>query len=479
MPESPIPCPRCNKQIRVPGELLGHWIQCPGCGFSFAALGDEESPEPEKVDFPGESRDEKGNTKLMVLVGGIFLSGPLCLVLILGVHLAGDKPAATQTAEADRAQANQPIPAPPRRERIVPREEPKAPAEPRQPRDVTPLLEKSDDKPRLADLEPPLPPDSERTPLVKPEPAPDSDPKDQPAAKGSEDPKPDPLIKPARGGTGKPKKNPFNDLETGVLKTTNEYRKAAHLQPLELDRALCDGCAAHGRYLIENQTKLDLSVHEEDPKAAGYSKEGEQAAKASVIIGGAGPLPGSGSITTIDIWMGSLYHRIPLLRPNLKRIGYSYTVSLDRVRWFVMIDTRSGVDGKVKIAGPVVYPAKDQKAVPRVFSMGFQEVPNPIPANGQSATTGYPITVTFFNEETIQEVDAKLTCKVGNKSPEEIPFWLSSPAKPAGDAGAQQNTICLIPQTVLRPNTQHTVTVTAKVNGQPWKQSWGFTTGVR
>jgi hypothetical protein len=58
----------------------------------------------------------------------------------------------------------------------------------------------------------------------------------------------------------------------------------------------------------------------------------------------------------------------------------------------------------------------------------------------------------------------------------EVAAWLSSPEK-TGDEGLQRNTVCLIAREPLRPKTKYTVTVSARVDGEEWKQTWSFTTG--
>ena len=92
--------------------------------------------------------------------------------------------------------------------------------------------------------------------------------------------------------------------------------------------------------------------------------------------------------------MGTLYHRLPLLRPELKKIGIGYAESGDRNYHVVVLDTSGGLGtGFKKLperepTKPVVFPVDNQKNVPCVFSFGSAEIPNPLPDNGDSRESG-------------------------------------------------------------------------------------------
>lgn len=51
-----IHCPSCSRQLRVPEELAGHLVKCPGCGqtftASFAPAGSEEAAKPAAPPLP-------------------------------------------------------------------------------------------------------------------------------------------------------------------------------------------------------------------------------------------------------------------------------------------------------------------------------------------------------------------------------------------------------------------------------------------
>ncbi|MBY0527891.1 MAG: hypothetical protein K2R98_31125 [Gemmataceae bacterium] len=262
------------------------------------------------------------------------------------------------------------------------------------------------------------------------------------------------------------------DLETTALKKLNAFRKAADLSPVTLDADLSKACQLHAEYLAKNFAlafKGQLDVHDEDAKLPGFTAEGRKAAKSSVISqmkGRGDPLIG------IDVWMGSFYHRVPLLDPNLTKVGIGSGGKPEDGHSLVLDSTNGKI--KSKDANKIVcYPVKDQKDVPRVFCLGSPEFPNPLPNNGKSADAGYPITASFFLPKVvIKDATATLQDAAGK----DVEVWLSWPEKPAvKNYGG--NSICAIPKAPLKANTEYTVTLTAKVNNRDWKSSWSFTTG--
>jgi hypothetical protein len=250
-----------------------------------------------------------------------------------------------------------------------------------------------------------------------------------------------------------------------VADRINVHRKAAGLEPVAVDPALSKGCAAHAAYLVTNvdhPSTQGLSLHSEDAKLPGYSKEGERAGKASVIFLG---LDGDAAV---EGWMGSLFHRIPLLQSRLRKIGYGVARG-GPARVTVVLDSTNGM-GPGKDSTVVLYPAEDQKDVPLAF---VPEIPDPIP-DSLSNKAGYPVTAIFAEGALIKDVKASLKDAAGD----DVAVWISSPEKPAA-ADYQRNTVGLIPRKPLRPQTAYTATVSALVRGKPWLKTWTFTTAER
>jgi Cysteine-rich secretory protein family len=263
------------------------------------------------------------------------------------------------------------------------------------------------------------------------------------------------------------------DTGASALERINAYRAVVNLPPVTLDPALSRSCQEHADYLLKNFDAAftgQINVHDEDPKLPGYSDAGRKAARASVISqarGAGDPLLG------IDVWLASFYHRTPLLDPGLAKVGIGFVREADG-SCFVVVDTKSGKI-RPKDDWIVCYPTHNQRKVPCVFCLGFPELPNPLPDNGASDKAGHPITISFFMENPALTA-ARAVLK--DDDGKEVPIWLSSPEKPAVK-NYGKNTICLIPQVPLRPQTTYTVTLSVRYKGKPWTDTWKFTTGDR
>lgn len=265
----------------------------------------------------------------------------------------------------------------------------------------------------------------------------------------------------------KPDKKPYklDSEEEKALKKVNEYRKIAGLKPVEVDEALSKGCKAHAEYLVKNSNHPSInefSKHYEDPKLPGYTEEGEKAGKASDINTGVKDFSSS-----IDQFMATFYHRIPILRPHLKEIGFGYAKG-GKWGYVSCLDVISGRDKTVKKVEPdvVIYPVDKQKDVPYDFA---SEKPNPIPKEGEGKG-GYPITITFWNDVKVTNVKVKLM--TGSKNTD---FYLSTPENPA-TSREQWNTICIIPKASLQSKTTYIVDVSCKIDEKDWQKKWTFET---
>jgi uncharacterized protein YkwD len=244
---------------------------------------------------------------------------------------------------------------------------------------------------------------------------------------------------------------------TRALEQLNRYRKIAGLAPVTLDPALSKACLAHANYLVKNSNHpatQGMGMHKEDPSLPGYSAEGAKAGQVSVIM------PGD-PLKSVDGWMDTFFHRIPLLDPEIRTIGFGAAKG-GRWGWFTVMDAQSGIG----IPGPVCYPGDKQKDVPLFYA----DVHNPS-AVPDDKPAGYPITVTFAHKVPVLDVKATLRDDKGK----EVEVWLSTPEKPV-EARLQRNTVCLLAKQPLQPKRTYTVTVSAQVATSPWARTWSFTT---
>jgi uncharacterized protein YkwD len=252
--------------------------------------------------------------------------------------------------------------------------------------------------------------------------------------------------------------------EEKILAQVNAYRKTAGVEPVTLDPALSKGCQAHADYLARNHGHpmvQGLNVHKEHPSLPGYSDEGNQAAQASVIQAGASPP------VAVDGWMATFFHRLPILDPDLRRIGWGQTIARGS-GWITVMDPGRG-KGKDRA---VLYPVDKQENVPLAYHRaGYNS--DPIPKDVRRPV-GYPITVTFPEHKVVKNASATLVDRSGS----QVFAWVTTPEGP-GDKNFQRNTICLIARDALAPEATYKVTVEAEVSGEMWKRTWSFKTGRR
>ena len=235
----------------------------------------------------------------------------------------------------------------------------------------------------------------------------------------------------------------------------NFHRIQAGLNAVELDTDLSEACQAHVDYLVHNRSRLgpiSLAYHTENPEYPKYSERGLLAANSSVIA--FNQTPGG----AVDAWIATLYHRLPLMRPNLQRIGAAVGGGI------LVMDALTGYPGDDD--KEVVYPADGQSNVPLKFQ---KEMPDPIPGGG---VAGYPITAMFPESWECSSLTGTITDGAGNP----VPVYSSCPEKPAKRGFPQDGTLCLIPQKVLTPGSTYKVKVTGKAQGKEYVKEWKFST---
>jgi len=228
--------------------------------------------------------------------------------------------------------------------------------------------------------------------------------------------------------------------------------------PVEFDRELSNACALHVAYLKLHREQLEKwpDAHEEYPDQAGFSADGCWAGTHSVIAPGV-----TRPEEAIAGWMGTFYHRLPLLDPGLKRFGFSLGDMI------AVLDADSLVDPGVQ-EGLVLWPPPDMKGVPTRFEL---ELPNPVPGQDEKQF-GYPITLQAFDTE--RTFPAMKLVRGTKPDGPEIACWFSSPAQPTNLDCNPPGAWCLIPKAPLDGGTKYTVVAT----GSDGKDVvWTFATG--
>jgi hypothetical protein len=256
------------------------------------------------------------------------------------------------------------------------------------------------------------------------------------------------------GGTVEIAPEPSQEAQDMAARV-NFHRIQAGLQAVELDRDYSWNCQKHVDYLIKNKARLgpiSLAYHTENPEYPGYSEGGLAAANSSVIAFNQGPA------NAVDAWMATLYHRLPLMRPNLQRIGAAVGGGN------LVMDALTGAAGED--SKEVLYPAEGQSNVPLKFQ---KEMPDPIPGGG---VAGYPVTAMFPESWDASSLEGTIL----DGSGKAVPVYSSCPDKPAKRGFPQDGTLCLIPQSVLSPGATYKVKVTGKAQGKDYTREWKFST---
>ncbi|MBL8860383.1 MAG: hypothetical protein JNK02_00080 [Planctomycetes bacterium] len=265
-----------------------------------------------------------------------------------------------------------------------------------------------------------------------------------------------------------------------VLEYMNEIRENAFkgrvegLWKLKFDPELSESCALHAHYLtLHPEQKKWPDAHEEYADKEAYTVEGAWAGLHSVIVWG----NVRDYIDAIDGWMGTFYHRLPLVDPGLLRIGWGWEGE------FVVMDTGS-------LAAPydkpfvVVWPYDGQKDVP-VHFFG-DEHPDPIPGDTPGSVIeqnilGYPVTLQTnpFDENGVVDVVLEL---FEAKTKTKVDCHFSTPSEPTNPELAPPGAWCLMPKGHLKPNTEYRVTAEWKKGslqtktGVQKRMEWTFRT---
>jgi hypothetical protein len=189
------------------------------------------------------------------------------------------------------------------------------------------------------------------------------------------------------------------------LALLNWYRKLCKLDPVVEDSKLSAGDRAHVQYLIANYADALRSgafpgeeMHEEREGSPGYTPEGAAAGKQSDVdfLYWHGRKPDGIVNFAIRDWMSGAFHRLPLLTPDLQRIGY-YDFCGGGLCVAAMNATAGAgtARGHLPYPHPIQFPPEGSEIDMRTFG---NEWPDPLTGcPGYAAPTGLPITLTLGN----------------------------------------------------------------------------------
>jgi len=261
--------------------------------------------------------------------------------------------------------------------------------------------------------------------------------------------------------TTMPEFDPVEDVPT-VLARMNAYRKAAGLEPVELEKELSKACQAHARYLARNLIdNPNLPRNEEDPSLPGYTEAGKKVGKVAVV------LRGRVEKESIEFMFGDYHNRSIVLFPGLKKIGFGVAPNPGGGQIWVM-EYRQFSEGIV--GGAVVrFPGPDQKDVRLAYPGGSSK--HPVEDVKEREKAGYAVSALFWPPGEFRDVRTRMTKRNGF----DVEHWRSTPSEPAVK-GTQQFSITLISKKPLEPGTTYDISMSATRDGKPWESAWAFAT---
>ncbi|MBI5852627.1 MAG: hypothetical protein HZB39_16565 [Planctomycetes bacterium] len=280
-----------------------------------------------------------------------------------------------------------------------------------------------------------------------------------------------------------------NDDQIKGLMRLNEFRDLLDLPDCEIDLESTVACRDHALFLLQNPDHWQWpEAHEEDPAKAGFTVRGMRAGLNSVIV----ISPSGGHIDpadSLDGWIGTVYHRFPLLEPNIKRIGFAAegaVVVLDMGSLEEAVDPESAEKFKW-----VQWPPDGMEGVP--LSFHANEYPDPMADTKEGKAekdperlqqeAGYPVSMQFGRGVANQLDDASMVlfrCKRRGREYERdevVPTWLHTPKSPLLKRMENPSVVFVIPKQTLEANTTYEVVATLKTPRGDQEEKWHFTTG--
>ena len=278
----------------------------------------------------------------------------------------------------------------------------------------------------------------------------------------------------------------------------------AGMPACELDAETSIACEDHARFLTRwpaEHLKWP-EAHEENPALEGFSPRGQRAAMGSVIIHRQGQGGVEFAKDSVDGWLGTPYHRFPLLEHNIKRFGYSYLFENNIT--VAVLDMGSLEEPYDPDVAPrlVCWPPHGMKDVPTDFH-GIEH-PNPLedqPEKDQDITkTGYPVSLQLQRELAGRVSSATMQLfesRSGGKQPakhfvakgsedfrgwmdrgkKEVPTWLHTPTIPLNRKVEIRDVVFVIPKEKLEAGKHFQVRITLKIDENELYFFWEFSTG--
>lgn len=178
---------------------------------------------------------------------------------------------------------------------------------------------------------------------------------------------------------------PLEGTETQIagLEALNRLRAAHGMAPAALSEPASRACTSHARYLAANGWTGFTNPHDEDPAKPGYTPEGQEAARRSVIML-------EPAVDTILAFWRTWYHRTPIVSPKLEQIG----IAADPPQICVLDvgDVYRETDPDPRWRDPLCFPADGASAVVGSFHERGEKPDEPVAG---CAGRGAPLMLLF------------------------------------------------------------------------------------
>ncbi len=259
----------------------------------------------------------------------------------------------------------------------------------------------------------------------------------------------------------------------------NQYRQSAGLTPVSEVDELSTGDANHARYLVANEAamirsgRIDASIHDEDPAKPYFTPAGKTAgALSDVDAVYSDPPETPDPYWAIENWITGPFHRMWLLNPALRRVGYGQYCQKGICA--AALNIRSGAEPDPS-PSPVMYPPDRATISNGKFSADEAEWPDPLATCGYQTPTGMPITLQIGGKAPVRLAGFSLSRNgaVVESCAFDAPSYRSADpvaSERVKNQLAHFGAIVMVPKEPLVPGATYTVKIAA--SGQTY--SWWF-----
>ena len=256
------------------------------------------------------------------------------------------------------------------------------------------------------------------------------------------------------------------DLEETVLAHINEIRKSAMLPEIVSMEAFSKTSYNHAKYMIIN----NVFSRTEEPGNAEFS--GQTLSERLKTLGYNDKSRELFCQTTsaeeaINLFIDAVYHRLRLLDPELKYVGYASYKDKEKIIHVFDMGYKNSLDQKHQW-DIIVYPSNDVTEIKT--SWDGLENPDPFPI-GTNKPLGYPITI-IFNDKITQVHEVALVDQDGKS----VNSFIITPQSDINNK--QINAIVIVPKTPLVRGIKYSASAAVTLGGEKDKKfyTWSFYT---